>query len=186
MTLDDLLTLSNRQLADLLAAGRPVDADALIDMEYRGTSLGLPAFVDRLLWKTFVKTFHRDPQTGAVRGWNVRMEQTGLDGPLVPMKRRGVPLTFGHYAVQPAVDGPGLSLDYGAGGNPWYDVMRVVKDPLVSLDGSPDLLLGGSVVHLGPARWLTPAFFALQRARPLTHVAWPGQATRLLAPATAG
>ena len=50
----------------------------------RGTSLGLPALVEKLTWKTFQKTFYRDPRTGRLLGWNVRLEQDGLDAPSRP------------------------------------------------------------------------------------------------------
>lgn len=174
-----LLTASRAALRAALEAGHAVPAEALAGFEYHGVSLGLPGWVERLTWKTFVKAFHRDPDSGAVRGWNVRMEQTGLDGPLVARERGGLPWTFGYFRVLP--EGERLLLDYGGAGNPWYDLTALVRDPLVAVEaGSAELLLGRSDVALGPARLPTPSYFLLRRARPLTHVATPGAPTRLL------
>jgi hypothetical protein len=179
-----LLGLSNRQLLDLLCTGHPIDPSALDDTEYRGISLGLPRFIEKLTWKTFQKTFHRDPATGALRGWNVRLEQRGLDAESVPQKlKSGAPKTFGHYQVVP-LEGrrlprparAGLLIDYGVGGNAALDVMRFIRDPLVAVNtGSVELLLGGSFLELGPLLAYTPAFFLLERERKLTHVAQPAR-----------
>ena len=64
-----------------MLAGHPVDPAQLEGWVYRGTSLGLPSLVERLTWKTFQKAFWRDPATGRLLGWNVRLEQDGLDAP---------------------------------------------------------------------------------------------------------
>jgi len=89
ITRNELLDVPNRELMRLLREGHAIDPTKLDDYEYRGTSLGLPRFVERLTWKTFQKTFHRDPETGVLRGWNVRLEQRGLDADSVPLRRKG-------------------------------------------------------------------------------------------------
>lgn len=180
-----LLAAGHAELLRTLCAGHPIDEASLDDSEYRGISLGLPAFIERLSWKTFTKTFHRDPETGKLRGWNVRMEQTGLDGPRVPMKKKGEIFTFGHYLVvpgrgrkMPAACDRGLLIDYGLGGNASFDGMRVMRDPLVALDaGSSERLLGWSYAEIGPLCLGTPSFFLLERAGPLTHRARPPRAS---------
>lgn len=178
---NDLLDLPVRELQALMRSGHPIDATELADVEYRGVSLGLPSFVDRIAWKTFKKVFHRDPASGALRGWNVRIQQTGLEPPFEPKTKGGAPITFGHYAVVP-LDGfrlpfeieNGLLIDYGAGGNGLLDPLRRVKDPIVSLNAdSADLLLGFSYVDLGGPVFSTPAFFSLERDVPLTHTVDP-------------
>ncbi len=73
-TAHELRTASHRALRDAIVHGHPVDPRALEGWAYRGTSLGLPRVVERLTWKTFQKTFYRDPFSGALRGWNVRLE----------------------------------------------------------------------------------------------------------------
>lgn len=160
-----------------LRAGHPIEQGALDDTEYRGVSLGLPAFVERLTWKTFQKVFHRDPATGRLRGWNVRVEQRGLDAQSVPLRRRGEPVTFGHYEVVPldparAPKGlaTGLLLDYGLGGGARLAPVGLVRDPVVAVNlGSAGLLLGWTWIELGSLQIGTPSFFLLERERALTH-----------------
>lgn len=124
-----------------MAAGGPVRLDALDDTEFYGVSLGLPGWVERLAWTTFKKVFRRDPGTGALRGWNVAVEQRGVQGPFVDRRRRGGErVTYGHYAVRSAaaVHMPrdyrfGAVIDYATGGNAPWDPVRFTFDPLVSL-----------------------------------------------------
>lgn len=170
----DYLALSGRGLAAALADGHPVDPGALDDSRYLGISLGLPGVVDRLLWKTFMKTFHRDP-AGHLRGWNVRLEQTGWEGEPVPKTRRGEPICFGHYRVltpqRPHRAPPGsLLLDYGRGGNPALDPTGLLRDPLVAVaPDSVELLLGWTWVDLPGLRLGTPSYFLLRRVGALEH-----------------
>jgi hypothetical protein len=171
-----LLSARRAELRRALAAGHPVDPSALDDTEYGGISLALPAIVERLTWKTFTKTFHRDPKTGELRGWNVRMEQTGVGGPPVPRTKKGVPRTWGHYRVYPAKGvrlaagyDNGLLIDYGVRANDF--VTRRMRDPLVAVtEGDPSVLLGVSYLDLGLFRLMTPTFFVLVRRGPLTYV----------------
>ncbi len=175
----DLWGMSRVELGGVLAAGHAIDPTALDDTAYRGVSLGLPAWVERLSWKTFQKVFHRD--AGRLRGWNVRLEQTGLDGESTPMVRRGKPFTFGHFEVV-ALDGyrtartvgGGLMIDYGRGGNRRFDPIGRLRDPIVAVNsGSAELLLGWSYLDLGAFRLGTPSFFSLELEGPLTHRADP-------------
>lgn len=175
---DDVLAMDGPALAALLAAGHEVDVDALAGAEYEGIALGLPRWVERLAWKTFKKTFYRDPETRRVRGWNVRIAQRGVDGPYEPLVKNGAPFCFGPYEVvpldgrSPRPVGGGLLIDYARGkGGP--DPMRLVRDPIVALTpGDPTVLLGWSYVELGFARLSTPSYFLLRRAGPITHVPW--------------
>lgn len=161
-----LLAASHADLSAILASGHAIDPAALADMQYRGISLGLPAWIERLTWKKFMKVFHRDRHTGQLRGWNVRIEQDGLDRPWRPRVRHGKPWTFGHFAV--VADREALLLDYGAGGNQRLDPIGLLRDPLVALEpGSADLLLGRSYLAVGPARIPTPSYFLLEREGPL-------------------
>ncbi len=140
--------------------------------------------MDKLAWKTFKKTFHRDPETGHLRGWNVRLEQHGIDAPCVPMQKNGAPLTFGHYRVvdaagyrMPKPASRGLMIDYGLGGNPLLDFTRRMRDPLLAVNpGKTDLLIGWSYVDLGFVRFGTPSFFTLEYDGPLSHRVAPPRA----------
>lgn len=181
---DSLLALPRRALAEALAAGHPIDPAALDGSEYRGISLGLPAFVEKLSWKTFQKVFERDRESGTLRGWNVRIEQRGLDASSVPKQKNGAPFTFGHYQVVPMGGrrcprpvGPALAIDYGLGGNGRFDLMHFLVDPIVAVnEGSHELLLGWSYLDFGLLRISTPNFFVLERERALTHSARPKRA----------
>ena len=184
LTARDFDSMSRRDLKEALRAGHPIDMAKLDDTEYRGVSLGLPGFVDKLAWKTFKKVFHRDPESGHLRGWNVRMEQTGIGGEQIPMTKGGEPVTFGHYRVVEAAGRPlpgwckpcerALLIDYSLGGNPAFDFISNMRDPLVAIhEGSVDLLLGWSYMHLGALQLGTPSFFTLERDCALTHRAPP-------------
>lgn len=161
-----------------LLDGHPVDPRALEGWAYRGTSLGLPGFVERLTWKTFQKTFWRDPRTGRLLGWNVRLEQDGVDATSRPRLHAGAPLCVWHYEVIEPRGVPlprgfdrGLVIDYARGPNPTLDTIRFVKDPLVALEpGNADFLLGVSYVAVLGAAISTPTWFTLERDHPLAHV----------------
>lgn len=162
-----LLHESRTQLRERVRHGHPVDPAALEGWAYRGTSLGLPRFVERLTWKTFQKTFWREPLSGRLLGWNVRLEQDGLDAPSRPKLEGGEPVTTGHYEVvrpegvrAPSGFDRGLIIDYG-----------LLRDPLVAVEpGNADLLLGVSYLALGPLCIETPTYFLLEREHPITHV----------------
>ncbi|MGZ3423015.1 MAG: hypothetical protein ACXVEE_34455 [Polyangiales bacterium] len=178
MKTSEFLSLSTGELRAMLEAGHPIDPHALDDSEYRGVSLGLPSPIVKLTWLTFRKTFHRDPKTGALRGWNVRMQQTGLDGPREPMLQQGQPKCFGHYEVRdgreyrmPIDARHGLVIDYGRGDNARLDPMRRARDPLVALEkGSIERLLGWTYLDVGLGHVGTPSYFLLEREGRLSHV----------------
>jgi hypothetical protein len=175
MKSSDFLEMRGHELREAFAAGHPVDIDALADTEYRGVSLGLPTFIERLSWKKFKKAFCRDDQRGGVRGWNVRLQQNELDGPSMPKLRHGQPFTFGHFAVvdatgrkMPVPGAPTVLLDYGQGENAWSDVNRFVRDPLVAVNaGDMQLLLGNMYFEVGLLRIPTPSYFTLEYECPL-------------------
>jgi len=162
--------MSKRELARAFAAGHPFAPSRLDDTEYKGTSLGLPAFVEKLTWKKFKKVFCRDTERGVLRGWNVRLEQNALDEPCIPKTKRGKSMTFGHYVVvdagerrMPVPGHPRVLLDYGQGRNAAFDFMRFVRDPLVAVnEDDTTLLLGCMYIEVGPLRLPTPSYFTLE------------------------
>jgi hypothetical protein len=168
-------------LARAMTTGHPLESGDLAGHAYLGISLGLPAWVDRALWKTFVKAF-APAQDGGSRGWNVKMAQVGLDGPHAPLLARdGRPRSFGHFRVGPCpagrVDGLGpehVLLDYAVSPNPLLDPSRAIRDPLVSLrPGSAEVLLGRTYTSI-LGGWLgTPSYFALVRDGRLSHLTDP-------------
>jgi hypothetical protein len=151
-----------------MQGGHPVLGATLAGSAYLGVSLGIPHWVEKLAWTTFVKAFRETPDTGEVEGWNVRLEQTGIEGALEPRHRKdGTCHSFGRFLVRDRVElpaglGTGLLIDYGAVPQ-GLDPIRFLRDPLVALaPDSTDWLLGWSYLDLGiPVS--TPSYFLLQR-----------------------
>lgn len=177
-TLDQVLQLDNSQLYDIVRQAHPLDLEALADTSYTGIDLSMPAIFHKLFWKLFRKTFHRDPKTGVLRGWNVKVQQTGWDKPPAPkLNKSGKPLTFGHYEVRSA---RGLKfprgwqgsdyLDYRVAGNTFFDFpARTGYCPLVAVNkGSMDLLLGWEVFNISGLQIPLNDFWLLKREGPLT------------------
>lgn len=175
--LDDLLAMDRRRLHAIIAAAAPLDLDALADTSFTGIDLSLPGFMHRLLWRSFRKTFHRDPVTGVLRGWNVKVEQTGWEQAPAPRRdAKGRPLTFGHYEVRSARGLPfprGWQgehyLDYRFAGNRFGDwPARAGYCPLVAVNaGSMELLLGWEIFRFGPVSVPLPDYWVLVREGPL-------------------
>ena len=177
LTLDDHVRMPNADRAAIVRAGAPLEPAALAGFAYRGVDLSLPPLLHRLLWQTFMKTFVADPHRGDVRGWNVRLEQTGLGGAVRPLRGRdGRARTFGHYRVRSAtgVRFPGgwqggHFLDYRSAGNPPWDPARYTTSPLVAVNtGDMGLLLGWEVFRFGPLAVPLADFWALERLGPLS------------------
>ena len=178
MSAADLWLMPRSLLAEVLRDGYPIDPVALEGSAYRGVSLGLPSLVEKATWKTFQKTFLRDPASGELRGWNVRLQQLGLEAPSTPKEKGGRPWTFGHYLVRPGRDyqmprpaPQALMIDYGPGGNGRFNPVSHMRDPIVAVnEGSVDLLLGWSYLDLGVAQLPTPIYFSLEREGPIIYV----------------
>lgn len=180
MRAEDVWAMGPREWRALLRDGHAIDPESIAGWAYRGTSLGMPALVDRLAWKTFQKCFHQDGD--GVRGWNVRLVQRpDLRARSEPMRDRRGPRTFGHFGVVPARGrgvphgfDRGLLLDYSVGGSA-LDPSSRLRDPLVALrEGEATLLLGWSYLAIGSRAVDTPSFFTLEREHPVEHVASPG------------
>lgn len=176
LQLDEVLALPGPELFAIVQRGEPLDLAALADTSYTGIDLGMPAWFHRLMWRSFRKTFHRDPRTGVLRGWNVKVEQTGWDRPPAPRRdAAGRALSFGHYEVR-AAEGlrfprswrGGHYLDYRFAGNPFADPARLGYCPLVTINpGSSDLLLGWEVFNVAGAFVPLNDYWVLKREGPL-------------------
>ncbi|MFO0750448.1 MAG: hypothetical protein U1F43_32975 [Myxococcota bacterium] len=166
------------ELRQRITTGYPVDPRALDGFIYRGTSLGLPPIAQRLTWRTFQKTFWREPRSGRLLGWNVRLEQDGEDAPSRPILDHGRPRCVWHYEVieprgvpMPPDFDRGLVIDYSRGENRPWDPIRLSKDPLVALAaGDPTELIGVSYLVIGGRCIETPTYFTLEREGPITFV----------------
>lgn len=183
-TLEDLVRMKPDEVKAVFLNGHPLEADEVADCQYLGVDLCLPAWVNKILWKTFRKTFYRDPKTGIIRGWNVRLKQTGWSGPTTPLtKSNGKEISFGHYQLLSAEGKkfPGSwkgshYLDYGSAGNHPWDPAAYTYCPIVAVNpGSSDLLLGWEVFKIGP--WFIPLsdYWALKKEGPLTTIVQPPQ-----------
>jgi hypothetical protein len=169
----DLVTLatwSDDQLEAALRKGTAPTFDSIAGWEFSGYNT--PQITKLLGIRKFRKGFYRVP-SGAVHGYNVKIEQNG--GPLepwVPVERGGEPATLGYYDVKPVAPGSkdalypnALLLDYNSGRNPFYDPAGLLRDYLVQVDPqNPDLLLGKAYLALGPVRVPAGGYFILQRA----------------------
>ncbi len=169
MDLEALLSLDRRALGALLAQklGEPsahVPSAFLDDTVFRGTTLGNSAFAERLTWKIFRKVVVRQilaDGTVTRRGWNVRLEQTGVNGESRSLRTRdGAARCFGPFRVEEGEQG--AYLDYGVHENR-FSATRFVRDPLVFV--GEKLLLGVSNLHLGSLVLGTPTYFALTPER---------------------
>ncbi len=182
ITLDDLVQMKRADHEAILRAAHPIPRDELGDSAYTGVDLSLPPLATRLLWKTFRKTFVRDPDTGQIRGWNVRVEQTGWERATVPrVDSSGRQLTFGHYLLRSARaerfprgwKGEDF-LDYGTAGNAAFDPARLGWCPLVAVnEGSAELLLGWEVFKVGGMFVPLPDYWALRKEGPVGVVVEP-------------
>lgn len=180
LDLEDLLTMSARELHAIVEAAHPIDPEALAGRQYLGTDLSMPALGHRILWQTFRKAFVLDEEHGDVRGWNVRMEQRGIHGPQIPQRRKdGLPKTFAHYRIRSA---SGIRwprgwrgehyLDYSIGGNPFVE--RLAFTPVVAVnEGRSDLVLGWELFRVGGRFVAPPMYWAIRDDGPVDHVAEP-------------
>jgi hypothetical protein len=155
----ELVQASAAELEAGMRRGRTPDVDALVGREFRGANTA--AWMRAARMQQFVKGFERRPD-GTLAGYNRRVAQDGLDGRWASPGKR-----FGFFAVRPvdAADRDNhylqaLLLDYGAGGNPWFDPSRPIRDYLVQLDD--DLLLGRAFLALGPLRPSARTYFVLE------------------------
>ena len=178
----DLWSLTNEELLNRITTGHPIAAEDIENTVYRGVSLGLPSWIERLTWKKFRKAFFRDPSARVLRGWNIKLRQNGIHAEDIPVERKGKPLCFGHYEVvstsgytMPQKDGKpvychrGLLLDYGKGKNPPH--LKALRDPIVAVNpGDSSLLLGWTYLDVGVAQVPTPSFFTLERRGPVEYV----------------
>ncbi len=157
-----LLKASRTELMRVFSRAQPVRPDAIADYRYRGISLGLPGWVERLTWKKFAKSFARHAD-GSIRGWNERIVQDGLDAPWRTQLRGGEPWHFGWFGVVPCAGSDDCEIDYSVGTH-GLSPLRRLRDPLRSLDEDSHTLLGYSLVDIGLGKRLsTPSWFALYR-----------------------
>jgi hypothetical protein len=164
--LDDLAYLSKTELEAMLRAGATPEWEALQGWIFRGWNVGFMPHVLRI--KKFAKLFFE--KDGKRMGGNCPVRQGALAEAWRLKPSNEAPKRFGFYEVRATRDGErdhrhanALLLDYGRGGNPWFEPAKVLRDHLVQVDpGNKDLYLGKAWVALGPAR-VFAGYFVLER-----------------------
>lgn len=172
MTTDHFLKLaqsSNSQLETILRAAKGPALESLVGFEWRGcnTSWRLKA----MGLQKFIKGFFQEGER--VEGYNIPVQQNGLDAPWLDQPTTESPKRFAFYLVtqvdRESADNlypQAILLDYGASRrNPAYAIERLIRDYLVQLDPTnPDLLLGKAYLTIGTLR-LPSNFFVIERLR---------------------
>lgn len=171
----DLASQSKGELETVFAAGRPPDVAALTGFEFRGYNQ--PRAAALLGIRKFVKAFYLD-RNGRPFGCNTPVAQNGLAGEWLPRPSADQPKRYAFFRVEAAdPEAPdqrqrgAVLLDYRRGGNPAYDVARILRDYLVRIEpDSDDLLLGKAYFVVAGAR-LASSFFLIERWQPLRDAA---------------
>ena len=159
----------NSRLEQILRASKGPALESLVGFEWRGYNV--PWFTRLLGIQKFIKGFF---QAGdRVEGYNIPVQQNGLEGPWLDRPTPEAPERFGFYYVarvdQESADNfypEAILLDYGASPrNPAYGIERLLRDYVVQPDPeNPDLLLGKAYFALGGLR-LPSNYFVLERLR---------------------
>ena len=165
----DLARSSHTQLEKILRSSKAPARESLIGFEWRGcnTSWRLKA----MGLQKFIKGFFQEQER--VEGYNIPVQQNGLDAPWLARPIPESPKRFAFYLVTQvnrwSVDNlypEALLLDYGASRrNPAYGIERLIRDYLVQPDpANLDLLLGKAYLAIGIVR-LPSNFFVIERLR---------------------
>jgi hypothetical protein len=166
---------SKSDLDTVFAAGTAPDVRALTGFEFRGYNQ--PRAAALLGIRKFIKAFYLDG-SGQPFGCNTPVVQNGLQGEWLAKPSAEQPKRYAFFRIEPpAPDAPeelrrgAALLDYGRGGNPGYDIARILRDYVVRVEpGSDELLLGKAFFVVAGTR-LAHSFFLIERYRPLTDAA---------------
>lgn len=181
ITYDQLCNMSNDELAEVMENGFSIDPQEIEGYEFKGTNVGVPE-VFKALFQKFKKCFYRDPITGELRGWNLKIKQDkDLSGPWETTSDDIRKTAHGFYKVYPASDDPtfnhfsqALLINYGEGDNPALDVTALLRDYVVCVnEGSTDLILGTAYLDFGLFNVPFQGYFVLVKDCPLSDVATP-------------
>lgn len=165
---------------ELFRRGTLPDMNAIDGWQYQGWNLSLTALLMGI--RRFTKGLQSNTSApGApieLSGYNLWIKQQG--GPTATWVP-SAPHRHGFYKVSPAAQSAtdnkhpqALLLDYGRGGNPWYQPSQVLRDYVVQVyPDDPTLLIGKAYVALGGARIFGGNFVMLRSGeksddRPLT------------------
>jgi hypothetical protein len=163
------------ELDSMFAAGDAPDVAGLTGFEFRGYNYPRAAAV--LGIRKFIKAFYVD---GSQRpfGCNTPVARNALADDWHPRPSADRPKRYAFFLVEPASPAApdplrhgAVLLDYARGGNPPYQIARILRDYLVRVEpGSDDLLLGKAFFVVAGAR-LASSYFLIERYRPLADAA---------------
>ena len=166
----ELAQSSDSHLEQILRASKGPALESLMGFEWRGYNTSWPT---RLLGiQKFIKGFFWEGDR--VEGYNIPVQQNGMDGPWLHLTTPEAPNRFGFYCVaqvdRESTDNlylGAIMLDYGASSrNASYRIERLLRDYVVQPDpANPDFLLGKAYLAVGTLR-LPSNFFVLERLRP--------------------
>jgi hypothetical protein len=165
----ELARSSDAQLEKILRASKAPALESLVGYEWRGSNISWR--IKLLGLQKFIKGFFREAES--VVGYNIPVQQNGLDQPWLDRPTLESPKRFAFYLVtqvdRESVDNlypKAILLDYGASHrNPANGIERLLRDYVVQPDpNNPDLLLGKAYLAVGPLR-LPSNFFVLERLR---------------------
>lgn len=169
----DLFRAPNDALERALSEGVAPSFDELLGWEFDGINVG---FVPGLLGiRKFRKGFYEGaPRVASgpepcIHGYNIPVRQDGVERAHQAKPSDAAPKRFGFYRVYSASLAKvhnrypnALLLDYGLGAN-GLDPSGFLRDYLVKVDGSRDLLLGKAYLALGIIKPFV-GFFVLRRS----------------------
>jgi hypothetical protein len=171
----ELAALPKSSLEAVFQAGTRPDFAALAGFEFRGYNHARAATL--LGIRKFIKVFYLS-NSGQSFGCNTPVIQNGLHSAWVARPQPDEPRRYAFFRVerddQDSADPMrrhALVLDYARGGNPAYQVARMLRDYLVRVEpGSDDLLLGKAFLAAG-GQLLPLGFFLIERSAPLADAA---------------
>jgi hypothetical protein len=171
----ELAGMAKPELDAMFAAGDSPDVRALTGFEFRGYNYPRAAAV--LGIRKFIKAFYLDSSQRPF-GCNTPVARNALAGDWLPRPSADRPKRYAFFLVEPASPAAAdplrhgaVLLDYGRGGNPPYQIARILRDYLVRVEpGSDDLLLGKAFFVVAGAR-LASSYFLIERYRPLADAA---------------
>lgn len=162
----------NREKKDLMEAGFSPDREYLIGAEYKGLNTGfLPGLFGV---RKFIKTFYLEDVHKLEFGNNFRVKQNDPEDEHIKLLKDGQPIAQGYFLVlslKKMVD-PKWShykraafLNYGHGGNKWYEPAKVLRDYIVQpFEDNPNILLGHAYFAVAGFQ-ISGAFFVLERIK---------------------
>jgi hypothetical protein len=169
---ESLARSGDRDLEYVLRSGCTPDMGRLVGFEFKGYNT--PFITEILGFRKFKKGFFLDQgqtlEGGEISGYNVVVAQNQLQDPWIAKPSEANPKRHSFYRAYKVrmaeIDNlypNALLLNYGLGGNAFYNPAGLLRDYLVQVESdNPDLYLGKAHFAIGSSR-VFPSFFILER-----------------------